>query len=222
MKLKKGSAAAKAYMAKIRAKRKGVKKVGEVAKTKTGKPAKRFSKSQREFNEMVDNYKYFVVFENKVVEGNEYKNDAIDAANEYYPKAKVYTKSQLKNLGIENNLSRNKYTLGATKKVGSTLKLKANEKRLGATPADLQANGYHKDTKSHNVRINVLSGTKKVTQKLEDSLEWIKFYNEQLTWWKNYKPQNIYERKGKTDSIKFYTKSLSNEKKHLALIKKTI
>jgi len=53
MKLKKGSAAAKAYMAKIRAKRKGVKKVGEVAKTKTGKPAKRFNKAQREYKKDV-------------------------------------------------------------------------------------------------------------------------------------------------------------------------
>jgi hypothetical protein len=280
MKLKKGSAAAKAYMAKIRAKR----NVGAVAKTKTGKVAKRLNKAQSDYNKDVDAYKYFVVVNNKITEGYEFKSDAIDAANEYEPKAKILTKQGLKKAGITNTSSQWKYTLGAAKtiakfkkgdlvkikgkswimkvdnirqsnygimyylendvrgtgngnpgtyfeidlekisnkKVGSTLKLKANEKRLGATPADLQANGYHKDTKSHNVRINVLSGTKKVTQKLEDSLEWIKFYNEQLTWWKNYKPQNIYERKGKTDSIKFYTKSLSNEKKHLALIKKTI
>jgi hypothetical protein len=112
----------------------------------------------------------------------------------------------------------------AAKKVGSTLILNPKEKRLGAVNKDLntRAKSYHKDTKSHNVNIRVVSGIGTVTQKLEKSLEWINFYTDQLNWWKNYKPKNIYERKGKTDSIKFYTKSLSNEKKHLASIKKTI
>lgn len=218
MKLKKGSAAAKAYMAKIRAKR----NVGAVATTKTGKVAKRLNKAQSDYNKDVDAYKYFVVVNNKITEGYEFKSDAIDAANEYEPKAKILTKQGLKKANIVNTSSQWKYTLGAaktiakfkkgdlvkikgkswimvvdnirhsnygimyylendvrgtgngnagtyfeidlekisTKKVGSTLKLKANEKRLGATPADLKANGYHKDTKSHNVRINVMSGTK--------------------------------------------------------------
>jgi hypothetical protein len=215
MKLKKGSAAAKAYMAKIRAKR----KVGAVAKTKTGKPAKRLNKAQSDYNKDVDAYKYFVVVNGKVTEGYEYKSDAIDAANEYEPKAKILTKQGLKKANIVNTSSQWKYTLGATKKVvqakkdyiavfqkgntqkiisvkainkdnaifeaesqkgynelntfdlidiyetnpkkiGSTLKLKANEKRLGATKKDVKptAKSYHKDTKSHNVNIKVVSG----------------------------------------------------------------
>jgi hypothetical protein len=112
-----------------------------------------------------------------------------------------------------------------TKKVGSNLKFTPKENRLGATEKDYKTRSksdLHKDNKSHNVNIKVVSGIGTVTQKLEKSLEWIKFYNEQLKWWKTYKPQNIYEKKGKTDSIKFYTKSLANEKKHLNSIKQTI
>ena len=158
MKLKKGSAAAKAYMAKIRAKR-NTKKVGEVATTKTGKPAKRLTKAQKEYNKDVDAYKYFVVVNGKIESGFEYKSDALDLANEFEPKAVVLSKKQLSSYPeLKDFISRNKYTLGATEKVGSTLKLKANEKRLGATPKDIKGNGYHKDTKSHNVRISVMSG----------------------------------------------------------------
>ena len=160
MKLKKGSAAAKAYMAKIRAKR-NTKKVGEVATTKTGKPAKRLTKAQKEYNKDVDAYKYFVVVNGKIESGFEYKSDALDLANEFEPKAVVLSKKQLSSYPeLKDFISRNKYTLGATKKVGSTLKLKANEKRLGATPKDVKtrSKNYHKDTKSHNVRISVMSG----------------------------------------------------------------
>jgi len=47
-----------------------------------------------------------------------------------------------------------------TKKVGSTLKLTPKETRLGATDKDFkkQSKSYHKDTKSHNVNIRVVSG----------------------------------------------------------------
>ena len=46
------------------------------------------------------------------------------------------------------------------KKVGSTLKLTPKETRLGATDKDFkkQSKSYHKDTKSHNVNIKVVSG----------------------------------------------------------------
>jgi hypothetical protein len=48
----------------------------------------------------------------------------------------------------------------AAKKVGSTLILNPKEKRLGAVNKDLntRAKSYHKDTKSHNVNIRVVSG----------------------------------------------------------------
>jgi len=46
------------------------------------------------------------------------------------------------------------------KKVGSTLKFSPKETRLGATDKDLKtrSKSYHKDTKSHNVKISVMSG----------------------------------------------------------------
>ncbi len=46
------------------------------------------------------------------------------------------------------------------KKVGSTLKLTPKETRLGATKKDFKpkSKSYHKDTKSHNVNIRVVSG----------------------------------------------------------------
>jgi hypothetical protein len=48
----------------------------------------------------------------------------------------------------------------APKKVGSTLKFSPKETRLGATEKDLKtrSKSYHKDTKSHNVKISVMSG----------------------------------------------------------------
>ena len=222
MKLKKGSAAAKAYMAKIRAKRKTVKKVGAIAKTKTGKPKKRLSKAEREYNKDVDAYKYFIVWNNKVQSGWEFKNDALDALSDYDKgSAKIYTKTQLIKAGIYNPANEWKYLSGIfnvgfknrkirekieapnakaaikeyqnrlkpiygkvpaswliadkENKVGSTLKLKPNERRLGATPNDLQGKGYHKDTKSHNVNIRVISGVED-TKGVRDLMEKDIFY----------------------------------------------
>lgn len=68
------------------------------------------------------------------------------------------------------------------KKVGSTLKLHKKEMRLGITPKTKSktSNGYHKDTKSHNVNIRVISGvetlintekTKKYIQIMQDTIE---------------------------------------------------
>lgn len=195
MKLKKGSAAAKAYMAKIRAKR----KVGAIAKTKTGKPKKRLNKAEREYNQDVDAYKYFIVWNNKVQSGWEFKNDALDALSDYDKgSAKIYTKTQLIKAGIFNPANDWKYLSGSVgyksdrtkmlktatvymKKykdkgysrteairqanidasfVGSKLQISAKERRLGATPKDVRSNGYHKDNKSHNVNIRVISGFK--------------------------------------------------------------
>ena len=49
---------------------------------------------------------------------------------------------------------------GRQKKIGSTLKLTPKETRLGATKKDFKpkSKSYHKDTKSHNVNIRVVSG----------------------------------------------------------------
>ena len=119
-----------------------IKKVGDIALTKKGKPAKRLSKSQKDYNKDVDTYKYFVVKNGKIESGFEFKSDALDLANEFEPKAVVLSKKQLNNYPeLKNFISRNKYTLGATKKPMQT---------------------RHKDISSHNVNIKVVSGVSKV------------------------------------------------------------
>lgn len=114
------------------------KKVGVVAKTKKGAPRKRLSKDQREYNEMADQYKYFIVNlkTGRVASGWEYKEDANDEfkdndydKNEY----KIVTLATMKKQGIQDPRGEWKYKLSGT----------------------------HKDTKSHNVNIRVVSGTKK-------------------------------------------------------------
>jgi hypothetical protein len=242
MRFKKGSKEAKAFMAKLRAKRatkskikpkpsriddlllldeiKGrQKKIGAVSKNKG-------IRAKKAYNKDVDDYKYFVVYNGKVETGFEYKNDAIDAANDF-DNAKVLNLTQLKQQGFDDPRNKWKY------KIGSTLKLTPKETRLGATENDFkkQSKSYHKDTKSHNVNIRVVSGVNKynlfgktddVSDKIKNILEWIEYYTEQLNWWQNYKPRNIEERKNRTNSIKFYKQSLAYENKHLASIKKTI
>lgn len=111
--LKKGSKQAKDYMSKIRA-MKGTKKVG--AKKTTGIRAK------KTYNKEVDNYKYFVVSNNRIQSGFEYKSDAEDMANDFFPKAKVMTAIQLKKAGLNleafkdaNKYKINGYTKGSSK-----------------------------------------------------------------------------------------------------------
>jgi len=137
MKLKKGSAAAKAYMAKIRAKR-NTKKVGSI---------------KNNIIEFSDGYKFKKVSKDYAAKNfNKIEIFGIDLSNE--SESLIESKNDLNSFntfGIE---------FKTTKKIGSTLKLKANEKRLGATPKDVKtrSKSYHKDTKSHNVRISVMSG----------------------------------------------------------------
>lgn len=218
MKLKKGSAAAKAFMAKLRAKK--------------GKPKNKKDIPDRGYKKITLDFlpikKIGASFDSGSFKVLGKKNNQLVEISES-PMTYEDAKKFIKNEGIEKYYSNvdivpYRGAKKTTKYIGSKLKLNPKEKRLGAVDKDLKtrAKTYHKDTKSHNVKISVVSGIGTVTQKLEKSLEWINFYTDQLNWWKNYKPKNIYERKGKTDSIKFYTKSLSNEKKHLASIKKTI
>jgi hypothetical protein len=88
------------------------KKVGVVAKTKKGAPRKRLSKDQREYNEMADAYKYFVVITEtgRVASGWEYKEDAKDALEDYDKgDAKIYTLAQMKKAGIKDPRGEWKY-----------------------------------------------------------------------------------------------------------------
>jgi hypothetical protein len=147
MKLKKGSAAAKAYMAKIRAKKGTAKKVA-VKKTTTKKVG----------NTLKFEDGYFKVLGKKngqLVEITENPLNYIDA------------KKFIKEQGIEKyytNVDIVPYrgNKKPVKYIGSTLKLHKKETRLGMPPKtkSKSGNGYHKDTKSHNVNIRVVSGVK--------------------------------------------------------------
>lgn len=117
-------------------------RVGVVAKTKKGKPAKRLKKAEREYNKDVDAYKYFVVDSKtgRVHSGWEYKQDAKDAQSDFERgETKIITLAQLKKSGNDPR-SNWKYQIGKPKRRVS-----------GST---------HKDSKSHNVRISVVSGNK--------------------------------------------------------------
>lgn len=116
------------------------KKVGVVSKTKKGTPRKRLTKAEREYNSDVDLYKYFVVMvkTGNVQSGWEYKSDAQDALLDYDKgSAKIMTLAQMKKAGIKDPRNEYKHTVGAKKPISR-----------------------HKDTKSHNVNIRVMSGTK--------------------------------------------------------------
>jgi hypothetical protein len=216
MRFKKGSKEAKAFMAKLRAAKGGAKKdvSKKIGAVKTNKIDKIMSKlNKKSITALADfclqnNIPFSYGWPKKTF--LQTIEDTLLSRND----------NQIKKINFNRSLIFKK----TTKKVGSTLKLTPKENRLGATDKDFkkQSKSYHKDTKSHNVNIRVVSGINGVTEKINKSLEWIEFYKEQLNWWKNFKPKEIYEKKGKTDSIKFYTKSLANEKRHLNSIKQTI
>jgi len=113
------------------------------------------------------------------------------------------------------------------KKIGSKLKLHKKETRLGATPKDFKTRSktYHKDTKSHNVNIRVMSGinntsineVKRITETLEkwnkvlSNLEIEKKHTKEL-WKKKVINTDILRVK---NVIKDLKKNLSNIKKHI-------
>jgi hypothetical protein len=153
MKLKKGSKEAKAYMAKIRAKR-GTKKVG-TKKLTTKKVGSAENKVYIEFMNSSKNFKtekkYFKTYE--------------DAVNF------MYANFEKVNLDMINYVK--------PKKVGSALKLNKKETRLGIAPKTTakKGNNYHKDTKSHNVNIRVISGFSKFVKHKGFTIDVIKLSN---------------------------------------------
>ena len=148
MKLKKGSAAAKAYMAKIRAARG---KTKPVAKAKTKAKAKKTTKK---------------IDPNKIG----YKDDRtkiLKKSSEYinaYLK-KGYNRKEavaMANLEAAHVIQSNMYVRGI-KKVGAYKKpvlFKPTKKQTAAAAQRLVKETMHKDTKSHNVNIRVMSGNK--------------------------------------------------------------
>ena len=49
----------------------------------------------------VDKYKYFVLYQGRIITGFEFKNDCNDTVNDYDGAAKIVTKLTAKNLGID-------------------------------------------------------------------------------------------------------------------------
>lgn len=153
-------------MAKIRAS----KKVGLTAKTKAGNPKKRLSKSERDYNNEVDLYKYFVVFNNKIESGYEFKSDAVDEANNYEPKAKVLSLQDLKKAGLENPKNKWKFNIGASKKVGYKSDRTANLPLVTKFMKKYIEQGYSRKDALKNANIDAaysVSGSQKVGSKLE-------------------------------------------------------
>ena len=152
MKLKKGSAAAKAFMAKLRAKRATKSKV---------KPKPSRIDDLLLLDEIKGRQKkigaakkdYIAVYK----KGNEQKIISVKAIDK--DKAIFEAESQ-KGYNKLNSYDLIDIYETTAKKIGSTLKLNPKEKRLGAVDKDLQtrAKTYHKDTKRHNVNIRVVSG----------------------------------------------------------------
>jgi hypothetical protein len=142
MKLKKGSKEAKEYMAKIRAKKGTTKKV--VAKKTIAKKVGAVTKSKNVVNDL-SNQSVHILFLNK---NKGFQKDKKVFKN--YNDAVKWGKKNLDNF----NLDMIKFG------IGSALKLNKKEYRLGMPPKTTSdnASGYHKDTKSHNVNIRVVSG----------------------------------------------------------------
>jgi hypothetical protein len=83
----------------------------------------------------------------------------------------------------------------------------------------------HKDTKSHNVRISVMSGVKDSIKQIEDMHQRIAFQDGSLEALKNmlkYEKFNAKEKKGIIQNIKLVKLRIADYKKHLTSLKKHI
>ena len=226
MRFKKGSKEAKAFMAKLRA-AKGksknkkdipdrgykkitldflpIKKIGAVSKTKfkKGDLVKIKGKS---WIMRVDNIQH-------TNSGNIYylENDVRGTRN---GNAGSYAEIDLEKI--------------SNKKVGSTLKLTPKETRLGATEKDFKpkSKSYHKDTKSHNVNIRVVSGiggidyAKKLINEIQDLEENSKILKDLKDL------QKVIKNKSQKDqlkkSISYYTAIVKSNKNNISIIKRYI
>jgi len=146
MKLKKGSAAAKAFMAKIRA-AKGKTKKAKVGALKKKAPSK-------------------IGFEDKPVQFIDYKDRLIM----FEPHYKKYYANDIE----FKTLAAAKKYIDKISKISGIKKKKATPKKKAAKKKSSVRNyGSHKDTKSHNVNIRVMSGNLKhdhITLKFYDDL----------------------------------------------------
>ena len=150
MRFKKGSKEAKQYMANLRAK----KSVNKPSKKITGiTPKKGNIRAARAYNKEVMQYKYFILENNKITSGWEFKEDALDI-KEDNPEVKIISLNQAKKLDLYKKfLDEVLYDLPkkTTKKVGATLILEKNEsiktKPKKVVKVTRNPNGTYKEVK---------------------------------------------------------------------------
>jgi hypothetical protein len=151
-KFKKGSAAAKAYMAKLRA-AKGKTKVNKTKSKKVG--ATEFS-WKRIDNDVNGNPRYVTSFSNLLSNKEKYESglSVLDQYDLAVRKAKKLGGKKFSNKQYGGGIVFQSYNIEDTEK---RIKSLLNDNVSGTK----KPSSMHKDTKSHNVNIRVMSGTKK-------------------------------------------------------------
>lgn len=100
----------------------------------------------------------------------------------------------------------------------------AGLKKVGAVKkkAAKKSSSYHKDTKSHNVRISVVSGINKqdIVNKIVKSNQFIELYQDNINYWKQVQPKSTFDKKLKLQELKGWNNLLKAEREHLDKLKK--
>ena len=109
--------------------------------------------------------------------------------------------------------------VGAVKKKAAKKKAATKKK---AAPKKKTATNYHKDTKSHNVNIRVISGIDKndILKKIQNSLQFVELYQDKINFWKQVKPKNKAEKDLKLNELKGWNKLLKLEQENISKLKK--
>lgn len=120
-----------------------------------------------------------------------------------------------------------------SKQTGTSNKVK-DEKRKALAPGkrksatgksytERRANRSDKPGSLTGVNLAVRKIGSLQTDKIKKSIDWINFYNKELNFWKSFNPgMDKNYKKQKIDAIKFYRKSLIEEKKHFTELKKLL
>lgn len=111
--------------------------------------------------------------------------------------------------------------VGAVKKKAAKKKAATKKK---AAPKKKTATNYHKDTKSHNVNIRVISGIDKndILKKIQNSLQFVELYQDKINFWKQVKPKNQAERDFKLKELRGWNQLLKTEQIRIDQLKKHI
>lgn len=108
---------------------------------------------------------------------------------------------------------------------GSDYKKKG--KKVGAVKkkaAPKKSSSYHKDTKSHNVNIRVISGMNvaktDILKKIQNSLQFVELYQDKINFWKQVQPKNKAEKDLKLNELKGWNKLLKFEEENISKLKR--